>query len=301
MRKPDKSSSKVKINKLKKKKTYKRKKKKTYKKNKIDRKRKSIKKNLRKQKGGNLEIILPAVGLGVGVVLAIGGVYGSNKMSNKNDNENENGSERLLNQIGDNNTTNEILKAESGWINNHLIVNIMLGKIQTMNDNKEDISIEIILLEPEQTLLKKYNSLLDLATEKKRLVSGYVNIYIPDFFCAYFLYSLSEIPDLVFSDVFTEDFKKKISDQLKSINITQTPVPDNIETIFNEAKTQINMIKSMIEKDSKEKNVKEFIEIVEKEYIKKYAPLHMEQIYNDNQELPVLESPINFYSKFIKR
>jgi hypothetical protein len=222
-------------------------------------------------------------------------------MSNKNDNENENGSERLLNQIGDNNTTNEILKAESGWINNHLIVNIMLGKIQTMNDNKEDISIEIILLEPEQTLLKKYNSLLDLATEKKRLVSGYVNLYIPDFFCAYFLYSLSEIPDLVFSDVFTEDFKKKISDQLKSINITQTPVPDNIETIFNEAKTQINMIKSMIEKDSKEKNVKEFIEIVEKEYIKKYAPLHMEQIYNDNQELPVLESPINFYSKFIKR
>jgi hypothetical protein len=301
MRKPDKSSSKVKINKLKKKKTYKRKKKKTYKKNKIDRKRKSIKKNLRKQKGGNLEIILPAVGLGVGVVLAIGGVYGSNKMSNKNDNENENGSERLLNQIGDNNTTNEILKAESGWINNHLIVNIMLGKIQTMNDNKEDISIEIILLEPEQTLLKKYNSLLDLATEKKRLVSGYVNLYIPDFFCAYFLYSLSEIPDLVFSDVFTEDFKKKISDQLKSINITQTPVPDNIETIFNEAKTQINMIKSIIEKDSKEKNVKEFIEIVEKEYIKKYAPLHMEQIYNDNQELPVLESPINFYSKFIKR
>tara|TARA_B110000114_G_C15041011_1_gene377056 strand:+ start:331 stop:1236 length:906 start_codon:yes stop_codon:yes gene_type:complete len=301
MRKPDKSSSKAKINKLKKKKTYKRKKKKTYKKNKIDRKRKSIKKNLRKQKGGNLEIILPAVG----VVLAIGGVYVSNKMSNKNDNENKNGSERLLNQNGEKNTTNEIdplkLKAESGWINNHLIVNIMLGKIQTMNDNKEDISIEIILLEPEQTLLKKYNSLLDFATEKMRLVSGYVNLYIPDFFCAYFLYNLSENPDLAFLDVFTEDFEKKISDQLKSINIMKMPVPDNIETIFNEAKTQINMMNSMIEKDSKEKNVKEFIEIVEKEYIKKYAPLHMEKIYNDNQELPDLESPINFYSKIIKR
>lgn len=273
---------------------------------KINRKRKSFKKKSLKQKGGNLEIILPAIG--VALAGATIGVYISKKMSNKNNNN------TFLNQNG-NNATNEkeaqIIKAGGDWLNEHLIVNIMLDKIQEMYEKRQDISIETILLESEQTYEETFGTLYDLAIERGRTVSGYVGKYISHFLLAYFLYHFGEDPDTDFSVVFPSDLKEKFNDQLANIKKTnhaadakkviQMPNEDDINSIFKEAKNQITMIISFVKKYKGDIDIKEFVKNIEKEYIGRYTTRMMQNINNGHLNIVDLNTPENFYSKIINK
>lgn len=280
---------------------------------KTNRKRTSFKNKSLKQKGGNLGIILPVVGV-VLVGATIGDVYmsnkTSNKMSNKMSNKNINNNTSINPSVNQNNLNMLKLKEDGVWINEHVIVNIMLDKIQKMYEEKKGISIEEILLEPEQTVEKKYEKLYDVAEPKKRTVSGYVDSYISRFLLAYFLYHLGEKDDYKLSDVFPDELKQKFNNELKTIKKTNLSaekeiiqMPDNIESIFDDAKTEINMINSFIKKYPMNEgyiNIEEFVKNIEKKYIEQYAPMLRTQDINDEYLLG-LKSPKIFYTKIINK
>ena len=303
------------------------------------------------QKGGNLDIILPATALTL-TAAAVGGVYISKNISGKKYNKQnivnnktnlsitQKKDERASKTSNTSKTTNarntsntrNISKTtnarntsitsqenrqdnfieicsdmndkkckESKIINNKLIINLMLGKIED-SMKKKNFSIESVLLEPKQTIDKTYRSLLDLATDKHRTVSSYVNKYINQLFHAYFLFELSENNKITFSEAFTEDLKNYFSEQLQTIRKTALdkdkqnigiPGTDNIESLFDAAKAEIKMIMSVI------KELKNKINENDKENIEKSAPEYIKEI--GNGELPDLKSPQNFYTKLINR
>ena len=285
----------------------------TYKRKKNKNKKRSI-----KQKGGNLEIILPVVGVALAAATA-GGVYAYRKKSNRNNNsyENENRN-RNRKSKSDNNTMinngqlNENIDPQQDkealvFMNKIIIENLMLDKLQKKYEQGgiKSISIEEILLEGEQTEEKKYESLLEVAKEKNRIVSGYANTYISNFFYSYFLFCLSETenPNIKFSEFFDRDLKIGFISQLKDIHKTDDPlekeiqIPDNIEEIFNKAQLQINIINSFIQ-DKNDIDVQEVIRYAEEYYITQYGNDIALKQFHDNMDL---KSPKNFYEKIINK
>lgn len=297
------------------------------------------------QKGGNLDIILPATALTL-TAAAVGGVYISKNISKKKYNKqnivnNKSNTSKTINARNASKTTNARNTSntsnasktsqenrqgnfmetcsdmnykkceESKNINNKIIINLMLGKIEETNN----FSIESVLLEPEQTIDKTYRSLLELATDKYRTVSSYVNKYIKQLFHAYFLFELSENNKITFSEAFTEDLKNYFSEQLQTIRKTaldkdkqniDIPETSDIKLLFDAAKSEFEMIMSVINepenkinKNDEENIEKKIIKTIEKKFIEKSAPEHIKEI--GYGELPDLESPQNFYTKLINR
>lgn len=286
-----------------------RKQKKTNKRNKGKqyKKRKSFKNRMSKQKGGNLEIILPVAGVVLAAATA-GGVYASRKKSNRNRNNESDNNPRIEKKQQNENIDPQTEIEASVFINEILIENFMLDKLQEKygQQGTDNIPIEKILLEPEQTKEKKYGSLHALAKEKQRTVSGYVKNYISNFFYSYFLFCLikTDNPNIEFLDFFDNSLKESFISQLADIEKTDNrleeefQIPDNIESIFNKAQSQIIKIISFI-KDKNDIDVQELIKLAEEYYIKQYGNDYALNKYRDNNI--DLSSPENFYSEIINK